>query len=36
MEEGQGSASDRGTKTKANLMVNSRPASLFVPKRVKS
>jgi hypothetical protein len=36
MEERHGSASDRGTKTKANLMVNSRPASLFVPKRVKS
>jgi hypothetical protein len=36
MEEGHGSASDRGTKTKTILMVNSHPVSLFVPKRVKS
>jgi hypothetical protein len=34
MEEGMGSASDKGTRTKAILMVNSPHASMFVPKRV--
>jgi hypothetical protein len=35
MEEELGLASDRDTKTRANLMVNLPLANMFVPKKVK-